>query len=157
MFVQDFKVIDASYEDVEACLASSSDTLFAKALGSSRDVGERITAKVGPQSWPAALAKTVEIRLGPARRHADGMLVGLSWEAHGGASLFPRLDADLEVAPFGADQTVLTLRGTYDPPAGRTGKLADELLLHRVAASTVRAFLEAMGDQLSSSITTHRP
>lgn len=155
MFVQDFKIVGASYEDVEARLATSSEALFAEALGSSREVGERITAKVGPKSWPAALAKTVEVRLGPVRRHADGTLVGFSWEAQGGASLFPRLDADLDVAPFGADQTILTVRGTYDPPAGRTGKIADELLLHRVAESTMRAFLEAVCEQLSS-LTTER-
>ena len=109
MFVQDFKIIDASYEDVEACFVTSTKALLAEALGSSREAGERTTARVGPKSWPAALAKTVEIRLGPVRRHADRTLVGFSWEAHGGASLFPRLDADLEVAPFGADQTVLTI------------------------------------------------
>ncbi len=153
MFVQDFKVIDAPYGDVEARLDASSEAFFAEALGSSQVAGERITAKVGPKGWPAALSKTVAIRLGPVRRHGDSTLIAFSWQARGGASLFPRLDADLEVAPFGLDQTVLTIRGAYEAPAGWPGRVADELLLHRIAESTLRAFLDSLCAQLSHSLS----
>lgn len=94
----------------------------------------------------------MEIHLGPFRRRGDRILIAFSWEAHGAASLFPQLDADLEAAPFGPDETVLTVRGTYDPPAGRPGKVVDELLLHRIAESTIRAFLDALCAELAHSI-----
>jgi hypothetical protein len=152
VFVQDFKVLDARYEDVTACLLADAKAIFAEALGSSRAEGERITSRVGPRGWPPALGKTVEISLESARQHFDGAVLSFSWQAHGGTSLFPRLDADLEVAPFGPGHSALTLRGTYDPPGGVLGKLADELVLHRVACATLRAFLEALCARLSRSV-----
>lgn len=152
MFIQDFIIVGANYEDVEAQLGSRCESLFGEALGSLRSAGERITARVGPKNWPAALGKSVVIRAGTLRRHGDGMLIAFSWEAQGGASLFPQFDADLEAAPLGSDQTVLTIRGTYDPPAGRLGRTVDDLLLHRIAQSTIRAFLDAMCAQLSAPV-----
>ncbi|MGH9028493.1 MAG: hypothetical protein ACRDV4_02610 [Acidimicrobiales bacterium] len=153
VFVQDFKVVDARFEDVEPRLATGGETLFGEALGSTRSAHERITAKVGPKGWPTALGKTVEIRFGPVRRHGDWTLIAFSWEARGGGSLFPHLDADLEAAPFGPDQTMLTVRGTYDPPAGRPGRVVDDLVLHRIAESTIRAFLDALCAEFSESIS----
>lgn len=149
MFVQDFKVIDGSYHRVVQQLLSAREALFREALGTSRSAGDRIIAKVSPKGWPTVLGKAVEIHPGAARHHDDTTLVSFWWAAHGGESLFPRLDADLEVAPFGADQTMLTVRGTYEPPAGWPGRIADELLLHHLAESTVRAFLDTLGTELS--------
>lgn len=125
-------------------VGSSAERLLGAALDSARDEGERLEAKVAPAGWPAVLAKTVAVRPGPVRAYGGGVLVAFSWEVQSGESLLPRLEADLEVAPFGTDQTVLALRGCYEPPAGRLGRLADQLLLHRLAESTVRAFLEAV-------------
>lgn len=144
-------MVDSRFEVVEAQLAASRDALFGEASGRLRSAGERITARVGPKNWPAAFGKSVEVRSGPIRRHGDAMLIAFSWEARGGASLFPCLYGDLEIAPLGPDQTVLTIRGSYEPPAGRLGRVADDLLLHRIAQSTIRAFLDALGDQLSRS------
>lgn len=118
------------------------------AVDSTRQAGEHLKIRVGPSSWPAALAKTVEVCLGPVRRHEDTTLVAFMRRAVGGASLLPRLEADLEVAPFGSDRTNLALRETYDPPAGLVGRRIDELLLHRLAESTVRAFLDSVGASL---------
>lgn len=147
-------MVPACYEDVEAQLMAGREALFGEALGSLRSAGDRITAKIGPKSWPTALGKTVEIRPGPLRRHGDGTLISFTWDAQGGASLFPHFDADLEVAPLGSDQTVLTIRGTYDPPAGWLGRAVDDLVLHRLAQSTVRAFLDALCSQLTHPIGT---
>lgn len=144
MFVHDFQTIDRPYDDVAARLTTARAAVLGAALDSTRAKGAHLSVKVAPAGWPTVLAKTVEVRLGPVRSHGDGLLVAFSWEATRGASLFPRLDADLEAAPFGTAQTVLDLRGRYDPPAGLVGRGADQLLLHRLAESTVRAFLAAV-------------
>lgn len=142
MFVQDFKVVERPYDEVAARLTTDAGGLLQLAMESTRAEGERLKAKIAPVGWPTVLAKAVEVSPGPVRAQGDGMLVAFSWEAKGGTSLFPRLDADLEVAPFGTGQTVVALRGRYDPPAGPLGRRADELLLHRLAESTIRAFLD---------------
>lgn len=85
--------------------------------------------------------------------------MAFSWEAVGSAaSLFPRLDADIDLAPFGTDQTAISLGGRYEPPAGSFGRLADELLLHRIAGSTIRAFLNGicarLGDREPAAVSS---
>lgn len=40
-------------------------------------------------------------------------------EATGPSALFPRVDADLEIAGAGSGQTQISLQGSYQPPLGR--------------------------------------
>jgi hypothetical protein len=148
MFVQDFQVVDRTYDEVQARLGDDVAGLLGRALDSARAEGENLRARVGPPSWPMLLAKTVEISPGPLRVHADRVLMAFSWEASGTSSLFPQLDADLEAAPLGADRTQLALRARYEVPGGLLGRGVDHLLLHRVAESTIRAFLNQICEAL---------
>ena len=144
MFVQDFQVLDHPCEQVLSCLEGGTDARLGAAFEGARVEGEHLLTRVGPAGWPAVLSKSVEIRSGPVRHHGDGALIPLNWEASAGASLFPRLDADLEVAPFGADRTQLVLRARYEPPGGALGRRLDRILLHRLAESTLRTFLDGL-------------
>ncbi len=110
------------------------------------------------------LAKTVEVTFGPVRSHSDVTLLAFTWQATGSGSLFPALDADLELSPLGEGRTELTLRGRYQPPGGVIGRRIDELLLHRLADATVRAFLSSLaarlagpGAQISPASASSRP
>ena len=152
MFLQDFTTIDRSYADVVAYLAAGPGRVLGAAVDWTRVEGERLKVRVCPAGWPVALAKAVDVQLGPIRAHEDTTLIGFTWQAAGGASLFPRLDADLEVAPFGTDRTNLTLRATYHPPAGILGRRVDDLLLHRLAESTIRAFLDSVAANLRAGV-----
>jgi hypothetical protein len=143
VFVQDFEVIDLPFASVRSHLENPAraETLLQRALRRARVQGEVIRGKVGPAGWPSMFSKRVRIWSGPLREHGDSVLLPLCWEATEGPSLFPRLDADLEAAPFGASQTQLFLRARYDPPGGAVGRRIDQMLLHRVAEATLRAFL----------------
>ncbi|MHB1787269.1 MAG: hypothetical protein ACYCS7_14220, partial [Acidimicrobiales bacterium] len=90
---------------------------------------------------------------GPLRAHGDGVLLAFSWDALGSTSLFPRLDADFEAAPLGMGRTQLVLRARYEPPGGALGRGVDRLLLHRVAESTLRAFLDRVCVGLADGVT----
>jgi hypothetical protein len=148
-FVQDFTILDRPYEEVAAEVRGGIGVLLGAGIEETRAEGERLRVKVAPAGWPGVLAKTVEVRSGPVRARGNGQVVGFSWEAARGASLFPRLDADLEVAPFGIGETVLEIQARYEPPAGPLGRGSDRLLLHRLAESTVRAFLHAIASNLA--------
>jgi hypothetical protein len=150
MFVQDFTVVDLPYDDIRERLIGDPAAVLGGAFAATRAEGERLRLRVGVAGWPEAFAKTVDLRAGPLRQgQAGGLLLAFGWEAVGSAaSLFPRLDADLDVAPFGTDQTVVTLTARYQPPAGSLGRLADELILHRLARSTLRAFLRELCEGL---------
>ncbi|HEV2360722.1 MAG TPA: hypothetical protein VGS21_03365 [Acidimicrobiales bacterium] len=151
VFVQDFKTIGGAFEDVEARVTGDPGLFFNPALRDAIDAGERMRVRVGPRSWPEALSKTVKITVNPARHVGDAVVVPFSWQADGGGSLFPHLDADLEITPAGPDETCLTLRARYQPPWGRVGRFADDVLLHRVAESTIRAFLDSVSTALAST------
>ena len=151
MFIQDFQVVSRPYEEVIARVGAGTELLLGAALDSAREEGARLWRKVGPTNLPAALSRTVEIHPGPIRVHGASVLVAFSWETRGSSSLLPALDADLEIAPFGSGQTRVTLQGRYKPPLGWLGWRADQLLLHRVAESTARAFLTEVCKGLESA------
>lgn len=151
MFVQDFMIVERPCAELVAEVESGASVLFRHALGEAEADLNRLRVKVGPQNWPALMAKTVDIRLGPIRRHGDLTLLAFSWHATGTASLFPALDADLEISPLGDHRSELALRGRYDPPGGVLGRSADRLLLHRLADATVRAFLSSLANRLAVS------
>jgi len=141
MFVQDFQMIERPFDDVAERLRADPNRLLTEAVGVAQDDGEHLRARVGPASWPAPLARTVEVRPGPLRTYGDGVILAFEWDSPRAASLFPHLDADLDFAPFGPERTQATLRVRYQPPGGVIGRRADQLLLHRIAEATIRSFL----------------
>jgi hypothetical protein len=150
-FVQEFVVVDRPYDDVVAHIGDNPRHLFEVALDAARRVDEHrqpgddhLRISVGPERWPARLAKQVDLHLTSPRQVSDSTVISFSWQATGGASLFPDFDADLCIAPVGITQTQLQLQGRYHPPAGLLGRQADQLVLHRVAESTVRTLLTSI-------------
>jgi hypothetical protein len=78
--------------------------------------------------------------------------VGLAirWEATGaGGGLFPVLDADLTMAPYGERVTLLALAGAYRPPLGAMGSALDRAILHRIASATIRGFLAQVARRIT--------
>lgn len=152
MFVQDFVYLDADYNTVCERLAAfgQDGTLASSAAAVYRD-GEELLTRVGPGD-SAGVSKTVRLEMGPTMKRGDGVVFPLTWTATGAAALFPQMEADLEVAPFGDGRVQVSLLGRYRVPLGRFGRRLDELVLHRVAQATVREFLlrvaaYAAGDQ----------
>jgi hypothetical protein len=149
VFVQDFIMIQRPCSELVAELEAGAGTLFRQALGEAETDLDELRVKVGPESWPALLAKTVEVHLGPVRSHGDVTVLAFSWQAAGTGSLFPALDADLELSPLGEGRSQLTLRGRYEPPGGILGRHIDQFLLYRLADATVRAFLSRLAKRLA--------
>jgi hypothetical protein len=148
VFVQDFEVVACPFDEIAHRMHVAPQELLASGLIGARLEGDRLRGKVAPRAWPTVLAKTVELRYQPARYQGDAVVLPFSWEAHGARSLFPRLDADLEAAPFGLAETQLTLQARYLPPGGRLGIELDRVLLFRIAQWTIRAFLAAVVETL---------
>lgn len=154
MFVQDFTVIQRPCSDVWRAVVSDPSGILGDSTAEASEEVASLRARVGPSGTPDLLQRTVELSVGPVRHRGDVTLVAFSWESDGllGA-LFPHFDADLEVAPFGADATELSVRGRYDPPGGRVGRNLDRMVLHRLAESTVRAFLGSLSSRLLEPAT----
>ncbi len=149
MFVQDFIVVERPCSEVwRAIVSDAAGILGASTREASEDMA-LLEARVGPVGVPELLRRTVELSVGPVRHGGDATLIAFSWESDGAlGALFPHFDADLEVAPFGVDATELSVRGSYDPPGGRVGRNLDRMVLHRLAESTIRAFLGRLATRL---------
>lgn len=106
-------------------------------------------ARVGPAGPLPGLSKLVHVRVtDPVQREAVTVLT-LRWEAIGaGERLLPVLDADITLISDGKDATLIGLQGVYRPPAGSAGETLDRLILHRIAAATIRSFLSRIAAAL---------
>jgi len=77
-----------------------------------------------------------------AARH-DLAHLALRWEViTPGGERFPALDADITLIPAGGRTTTLALTGVYRPPPGDQGLVEDRATVERVAAATIRVFLD---------------
>jgi hypothetical protein len=93
--------------------------------------------------------KEVEIHVGAPRVVGSKTQLPLTWTARGTERLFPQLDADIEVAPLGANRTQLSISARYKPPLGAIGTGLDKALLHRVAEATIKDFLDRTAERLT--------
>ena len=145
MFVQYFTHVPLPVSDVEHRLDSVRNNLSQMADVAYRE-GEQLRAKVGP--WDGGFAKEVSLEMGVAEIHTFGLVYPMTWTASGAGILFPELKADLMLAHVGPDSTRLTVQGTYKPPLGVVGKVADRAVLGRYADATVRKWLDELAEQL---------
>jgi hypothetical protein len=136
--------VDAPFAEAEKALLKQLAALSGSARLAYRE-GERLGAKVG---LAAPFAKTVRIDVGEPIRSEDHTIVPLTREATGPTGLFPKMEADLLLAPLGVDYSHLSFRGSYDPPFGLLGEAIDRIL-HRVAEGTVRRFTDRLAASLA--------
>ena len=147
MLIQDFVQVDSPYDAVRPHFdVPGVPWLASDAQAAYRD-GEEISVTLRPESGPLRIGKRVHVDVGPPRCRGETIIIPVSWCATGATRLFPTMEADLEIAPFGAS-TVLTLMGRYEPPLGAIGRGLDRMFMHRVAAASVRAFLQRVAATL---------
>lgn len=146
MFIEYATRVKAGLADVEKSLDAIRGNLEEWADVAYRE-GEQLRARVGPS---AGLAREVKLEIGIAEIHAYGLVYPVEWTAADAALLFPDLTADLILSSRGARETELTLKGTYQPPLGALGKLADRTVLHRVAVATVKDWMDRLAAALGA-------
>ncbi|HUO46734.1 MAG TPA: hypothetical protein VM470_07875 [Acidimicrobiia bacterium] len=115
--------------------------------GSAYRNGEALAGRLGGKT---GLASLVLFEIGNPQETVNGHNFSVQWRATGAASLFPRLQADLELADLG-ETVLVTLRGSYDPPLGEVGRLVDRAILGRVADATVKSWVDRLALELVDS------
>jgi hypothetical protein len=151
MFVGAESVADASFDTARArlvnlarggWLAAASGQVFG-------DPGQGL-ARVGPLGPAPGLSRLVEVQFRDLVTRGQSAVLTLRWEAAGpGGGLFPVLDADITLSPYGEEGTLLALEGAYRPPLGAVGAALDRALLRRVAVATVRRFMDRLGEAIA--------
>jgi len=150
MFVGDEVVLGVSLAVAQARLADLMGTdLLRSASEDAYGAGITGVARVGALGF----GKVVRVHV---RRLAEAGGQGgfaIRWEASGpGGGLFPPLDADITLVRASDRTTLLVLAGVYRPPLGPLGVALDRAVLHRVAAATIRNFLERLATGISGPV-----
>ena len=113
-----------------------------------------VSHAVNSDSFKVTTPSDQEIRMtrlfDAPRRLGAALYIPIRWQATGPSGLFPVLDGELELAPLGEHRTQLAISASYTPPLDGFGAMADRALLHRVAESTVKGFLDQVGQRLRS-------
>lgn len=145
MFVHYFTHVPLNVSEVEKRLDQFMNDLPEMADVAYRE-GEELRAKVGP--WVEGFAKEVQLEIGNAEIHRTGIAYPITWTAVGATGLFPKLNAELLLAHVGRNLTRIALEGTYEPPLGFVGKMADRAILGRYADAAVRNWLDKLAEAL---------
>ena len=145
MFIYYYAQVHQPFEKVEGRVCRLLSDLTGWADAAYRD-GEELHARVGVGGKRGVVAKTVTLNVGRPVRMPHQTTFPLSWKATGAPSLFPQMNADLTVARVGSALAHLGFSGSYEPPGGPVGQAIDQALLHRIAESSVKGFVDRIAE-----------
>ncbi len=140
MLIHDFVLVEEPIAKISSAVIDGKAWLGQNATQAYKEA-ENLRIKVGPKIGSKFSAKEVVLFMGSYRKTRDSYIIPITWEATGTPGLFPTLKADFLLAPLGDMATQITLTGSYEPPLGQMGQKLDQLLLHRLAETTIRSFL----------------
>ena len=148
MFVVYTTVVEAGIAEVEEAIRSLRSEMGWWADLAYRE-GEQLRARVGPTD---GIARKVALEIGSPEIQGRGLVYPLRWTAQSASILFPEMDADLVLESTGLNRTAVTLRGSYQPPLGPLGRLADRAGLRKVAEMTVANWVDRLAEALSRQV-----
>lgn len=149
MFVRYFAELPFPLSTVEEALLRAPEAWVPGLAQGAEHRGEALLAEVGFGAEGRRVGRSVVIELGEPMRFPSRTVLPMTWRAASSESLFPTLDADLEVAVLGPNQTQLSVSARYKPPLGAVGRAIDKTLLHRVAEATVKDFVDRTSEKLA--------
>ena len=120
--------------------------------------GLSAVVRVGPFGPVPGLSRLVRVLFAEPVQRGVMVTVPMRWEATGAAGdLFPLLDADLILTGEEPDQVQVRLNGSYRPPLGRAGEALDEMVMHRLAAATMKSLMTGLAARLSDPKENSQP
>jgi hypothetical protein len=155
-FLRDFVIVDRPYPQVASAVRRDNGAWLRPLAVVAHREGESLRVRVGPGDR-GLLVKEFDLLLGPIQETTDGLLVATLWQATGVPALFPTMEADLSISRLGELQTYLSLDGRYRRPLGVVGEHVDDLLLHRIAERSIRAFLQGVALELEDRVVGDAP
>lgn len=152
-----YEYVNRPFEPVSDALVNDAVGIFERATKSASSRAEALVSSLKVSIAGFEVGKDVVVRVTRVSRDAtapkhlgqQATTLELEWQAETNTALFPSMRATLSVYPLSATETQLDLRGSYTPPAGLFGSVADKLVGHRIAEASVHRFLEEIATRLS--------
>jgi len=106
------------------------------------------TSELGIGNGDGRISRRLLVTAGAAQPFAYGLLVPIEWRAAQHPERYPTLAGVLRLEPSGP-VCRLRLDAHYVPPAGRLGAAVDRALLHNVAETSVKEFVQRVAARLA--------
>lgn len=135
-----------------ALLEESPESWIPGLLADGAETERRLLAEVAIEIAHHPLRKKGWITVGPSAPLGVGLVIPVEWRAAWAEHLFPRVEADIQLAPLGAALTQLSINARYEPPLAAFGRLVDRTLLHRVAEAAIRDFTLRVAEHLDARL-----
>jgi hypothetical protein len=148
MFLRYFIQLPLPAEAVEQALLAAPANWLPHLADQAGQHAQDLLVEVGIGTPQRGLRKQVRVGLGPVVRHPSRTTLAMTWQPTGVGTLFPVLEAELEVGALGGRRTQLALNASYRPPLRVVGHALDRALLHRVAEATIKDFLDQTGQAI---------
>ena len=152
MFVRYFAELPFPLASVEEALLRTPEEWIPGLARHAEDLGEHLLVEVGFGPEGRRLAKQVLIEIKDPVRFPSRTILPMTWRAAEKEGLYPKMDADIEVAALGQGLTQLSVSARYRPPLGLVGRAIDRTLMHRVAEATVKDFVDRAQEKLISLV-----
>jgi hypothetical protein len=152
MFVRYFVELPLAFTEVEEALLRDPQGWVPGAARDAENTGEDLLAEVGFGEDGRRVSRAVMIELQAPMKFPSRTILPVSWRAAEHEALFPKLDADIEVASLGPSRSQISASARYRPPLGLVGRAIDRTLLHRVAEATVKDFVDRVAEQLATLV-----
>ena len=148
MFVKTSVITDHPVRESIAALDGGSATWFPHLVQSVGDRSDTHLAAIGFELAGVPLHKRVVVELGPVRREADWLRVGVSWTPVSAAALFPTMEGEFHLEPHTYRETKISVSGSYEPPLGIAGRGLDAVVMHRAAEATFEDLARTIAAEL---------
>lgn len=154
MFVRYFSELVFPLATVEEALLRDPEQWLPGLAVRAEERGQDLLVEVGFGSPGRRVARSVLIEVGEPMRFPSRTVLPMTWKAASKESLFPTLEADLEVGVLGPNRTQLSVSARYKPPLGAVGRAIDKTLLHRVAEASIKDFVDRVTERLQGMVGT---
>jgi len=143
-----YDYVNQPFERVQNALRNDAAGIFKAATSSAGERVSALGAQLRVRVGVLEVATQVRIEVGPATSEMSSpwgyeiAVFPLQWQSSSSPSLFPRMQAKLQVYPLSSRETQLDFEGTYDPPLGLLGDAVDALVGHRIAEACALRFVQ---------------
>jgi hypothetical protein len=152
VFVRYYLELPVAMQAAEDALLESPEKWIPGLVERAEKHGRALLGEVGFRAAGGRVQKRVVIEFRDAIRFPSRTVLPMTWRAASRQALFPKLDADLELAQLGPSLTQFSISARYTPPLGAVGKAIDGALLHRVAEATIKDFVDGAGKKLEALV-----
>ena len=152
-----YAFVDAAFDDVTELLGLDAAGVLASATDSAAQEAERVESRLTVEVGGMEVGQDIAIEVGEFEPvEMLRVRLPLRWRAAEHASLFPSMEAWLEVRAPAIDtpHTQIVLDGTYRPPLGAVGAALDSAVGHHVAQAAVRRFVDDVAARVTQLAAT---